>query len=197
MGKCCKWCGRLVGTYDYATVRNTGNDVFRRHKYCRCTVEFITNGKRQNVHTKKWNRQNDLAEKERSKKKNTNENTIINKLLINKPEYRKKFTSITKENKISRSLWRSALEMLEHRSGTKYEDIVFVDSKTGKTLINKNYNKEKETGPNEKMKKMLKKAEPYSIIGIHNHPESFAPSFADLVVCKNLLRKVNSFLLSF
>ena len=47
MGKCCKWCDRLVGTYDYATVRNTGNDVFRRHEHCRCTVEFITNGKKQ------------------------------------------------------------------------------------------------------------------------------------------------------
>ena len=56
MGKCCKWCGRLVGTYDYATVRNTGNDVFRRHEHCRCTVEFITNGKKQNVHMKKWKR---------------------------------------------------------------------------------------------------------------------------------------------
>lgn len=55
--KCCKWCDRLVGTYDYAVVRNTGNDVFRRHKRCRCTVEFITNGKRQNVHTKKWGKE--------------------------------------------------------------------------------------------------------------------------------------------
>ena len=56
MGKCCKWCDRLVGTYDYATVRNTGNGVFRRHEHCRCTVEFITNGKKQNVHMKKWKR---------------------------------------------------------------------------------------------------------------------------------------------
>ena len=53
-GKCCKWCDRLVGTYNYEDVRDTGNNVFRRHRHCRCTVEFITNGKRQNVHTKKW-----------------------------------------------------------------------------------------------------------------------------------------------
>lgn len=52
-GKCCKWCDRLVGTYNYEDVQDTGNDVFRRHKHCRCTVEFITNGKRQNIHTKR------------------------------------------------------------------------------------------------------------------------------------------------
>ena len=53
-GHCCEWCEKLVGTYNYEDVRDTGNDVFRRHRHCRCTVEFITNGKRQNVHTKKW-----------------------------------------------------------------------------------------------------------------------------------------------
>ena len=66
-GKCCKWCDRLVGTYEYAAVRNTGNDVFRRHKYCRCTVEFITNGKRQNVHTKKWKNNNINIDKKMNK----------------------------------------------------------------------------------------------------------------------------------
>lgn len=53
-GKCCKWCDALAGTYDYETVKNTGNDVFRRHRFCRCTVEFDPRdgSKRKNVHTK-------------------------------------------------------------------------------------------------------------------------------------------------
>lgn len=55
--KCCKWCSNLEGTYDYADVSNKGNDVFRRHRNCRCTVLYeekkgdkyeVTN-----VHTKK------------------------------------------------------------------------------------------------------------------------------------------------
>ena len=29
---CCKWCQSLEGTYDYGDVRNTGNDVWRRHR---------------------------------------------------------------------------------------------------------------------------------------------------------------------
>lgn len=36
----CDWCKALVGEYDYYEVMNQGNDVFRRHDYCRCIVEF-------------------------------------------------------------------------------------------------------------------------------------------------------------
>ena len=52
---CCKWCADLTGVYEYSRVRNTGNDVFRRHDNCRCTIEFDPGhgGARQNVHTKK------------------------------------------------------------------------------------------------------------------------------------------------
>ena len=55
-GGCCDWCANLAGTYDYETVKATGNDVLRRHRYCRCTVTYDPgNGKRvQNAHTKKW-----------------------------------------------------------------------------------------------------------------------------------------------
>lgn len=36
----CNWCRNLVGEYDYSEVIDQGNDVFRRHDYCRCTVIF-------------------------------------------------------------------------------------------------------------------------------------------------------------
>lgn len=61
-GKCCEWCNRLVGIYDYEKVRNKGNNVFRRHNNCRCVVEYDPHdGKLQNVHTKQW-RDMDAAE---------------------------------------------------------------------------------------------------------------------------------------
>ncbi len=48
----CKWCRALAGVYDYPDVPR---DVYRRHKSCRCVVEYDPGGgKRQNVHTKKW-----------------------------------------------------------------------------------------------------------------------------------------------
>lgn len=36
----CKWCAGLEGVYKYKDVSNTGNDVFRRHEACRCTIIF-------------------------------------------------------------------------------------------------------------------------------------------------------------
>lgn len=36
----CNWCKGLVGEYDYNEVSDQGNDVFRRHDYCRCVVIF-------------------------------------------------------------------------------------------------------------------------------------------------------------
>ncbi len=57
VGKCCEWCSKLAGTYDYEDVRDKGNDVFRRHKNCHCIVSYDPgNGdrRRQNVHTKRW-----------------------------------------------------------------------------------------------------------------------------------------------
>lgn len=55
VGKTCKWCRAMAGVYDYSKVNNTGNDVFRRHANCDCTVVYDPgNGSRtvQNV----WNK---------------------------------------------------------------------------------------------------------------------------------------------
>lgn len=51
-GWCCDWCNEVVGTYTYPDVPE---DVYKRHRYCDCTVEYYPgDGKRQNVHTKEW-----------------------------------------------------------------------------------------------------------------------------------------------
>lgn len=50
---CCGWCSSLAGTYDYEDVRDTGNDVFRRHERCKCIVDYVCDGKKQDVWSKK------------------------------------------------------------------------------------------------------------------------------------------------
>lgn len=51
-GKCCDWCEEVAGEYEYP---NVPKDVYRRHRFCRCTVEYFPgDGRKQNVHTKKW-----------------------------------------------------------------------------------------------------------------------------------------------
>lgn len=51
---CCEWCEKLAGTYDYAEL-SPGDDVYRRHEYCRCKVIFKSGRQRQDVWSKnKW-----------------------------------------------------------------------------------------------------------------------------------------------
>lgn len=53
--KCCSWCRNLAGEYDYPDIPH---DVYRRHENCRCVVEYDPgDGRRQNVHTKRWTSQ--------------------------------------------------------------------------------------------------------------------------------------------
>ena len=52
----CEWCQNLEGTYTYDEVKAAGNDVWRRHDSCRCTVEYVPDrsGRRQDVWSKRW-----------------------------------------------------------------------------------------------------------------------------------------------
>ena len=62
--KCCSWCSALAGVYDYADVKNAGNDVYKRHNNCHCQVLYNPGDgskRRQNVHTRSW--EDDRAER--------------------------------------------------------------------------------------------------------------------------------------
>lgn len=49
---CCDWCDAIDGVYDYS---EAPDDIYRRHRYCRCTVEYDPGkSKKQNVWTKQW-----------------------------------------------------------------------------------------------------------------------------------------------
>lgn len=55
MGRCCKLCQELLGTYDYEKVRKGNKEVFWRHTSCRCQVLYQPgDGRVQNAHTKRW-----------------------------------------------------------------------------------------------------------------------------------------------
>lgn len=39
---CCKWCDQMAGRYYYDEVSDSGNDVWRFHENCHCTIDFYT-----------------------------------------------------------------------------------------------------------------------------------------------------------
>ena len=49
-------------------------------------------------------------------------------------EYRNKFDRITNNINVNRTLYAKAKELLNHRSGTRYEDMYWVDAITGEVL---------------------------------------------------------------
>lgn len=80
-GKCCKWCDKLAGIYDYPAPK----DVYRRHDNCDCTVTYISEKGAQDVHTKDMLKAKEL--KERIEKLSNTAVTIPNKLEDVKKEY--------------------------------------------------------------------------------------------------------------
>lgn len=63
VGKPCKWCKSLAGSYDYPDVPD---DVYKRHSNCRCTVDYNPgSGRRQNVHSKQWSAEKKAAAEKR------------------------------------------------------------------------------------------------------------------------------------
>ena len=94
---------------------------------------------------KEWKgKQEELSEREREDERyGRNKSTAINKTYIESGEYRKKFDKMTDNEEVNRVLYQKAKEMLYHRSGTNFEDMVWVDGNTGKII----FIKQNETKP--------------------------------------------------
>lgn len=63
-GGACRWCKALAGSYNYP---DAPADVYRRHQNCRCIVTYDPgDGRRQNVHSKKWTPEEEFEQAERA-----------------------------------------------------------------------------------------------------------------------------------
>lgn len=187
----CKICKGLDGKVFNVTDMMPGENAPPMHPQCHCTtaphwdkeeyeqwLDYLDKGGTTEERKKIKNK-----EKEESKRKYQYENTVILKQYIDSPAYRRKFDSISEDGKVNRMAWQMSKEMLNHRSGSKYEDLAFIDYTTRKGLLNKGYDAESRAMPSKNMIKMLNKAEKGTIVAIHNHPGSSVPSLADLMVC--------------
>lgn len=80
-------------------------------------------------------------------------------------------------------MWNIAKDILNHRSGTRFEDLAFINTVNGQYAVNKDYHVEYKAKMNKPMKKLLAESEERTIIAIHNHPGSSVPSIPDIRVC--------------
>ena len=207
---CCKWCQALEGTYDYADVRDTGNDVWRRHRDCKCIVEYDPgDGRRQNAHTKTWSQADDhrkkiedaermmeerikINEQNKEDKKaaeqsrrnpGDNTSTVISPKIETK-EYEDKMKLLGENDKVTAIMVHQARTSLYHRNGTLQEDMVYINPETNIFLVQRSYNKDSECLPTKKMIQMVTD-NPGEIIAMHNHPRNMLPSYKDLLSAQN------------
>lgn len=96
--KCCDWCSSLAGRFRYPA--EIPDDVFRRHKSCRCIVDYDPDGTEknfQNVHTKYWQSAEERAKIEARKTVGlSKERRIAARAMANGPR-RGALTAVTAE----------------------------------------------------------------------------------------------------
>ena len=107
-----------------------------------------------------------------------NKDTVINNTYINSGEYKNKFDKITDNKKVSRVLYSKAKEMLQHRSGTKIEDMYWIDGNTGE-IVASALNEQKESSVVYADTINRKIQGKNNLIVMHTHPSSMPPSIED------------------
>lgn len=117
---------------------------------------------------------------EQSKLSVDNPQSVVNNSMLKSADYRRLYDKLGENSKITRRIFQQAKSILQHRSGSNFEDLMFIDSVTGKSLTRTDYNKERQCVPSKAMKRMVYSTQPYTIIGLHNHPSSTVPSLDDI-----------------
>ena len=106
----------------------------------------------------------------------------VNFSLVNSKAYHDKFTGLSPHRAVNEALYKQATKMLEHRSGTEYEDIVMLDSRTGVLLMANatasGANKFRAGLTYEQSVLLRELNRSFEIL--HNHPSSTLPSMADI-----------------
>ena len=107
-----------------------------------------------------------------------NKSTIIDHSYISSGEFRRKFDLITNHSKVNKVLYTKAKEMLLHRSGTRYEDMYWFESDTGKILAKEtNSIEEEQILYSDSIQRAI--SGKTNVIAMHTHPCSMPPSIAD------------------
>ena len=106
----------------------------------------------------------------------------INQEYINSQEYAERFNGITGSEKADKAIAREAQRMLNHRSGSNYEDLAFIDMDSGRVIKRITDRKEVRSVPYDKSTISLIEKEQRKgtrIVTIHNHPNNSPPSIDD------------------
>lgn len=118
------------------------------------------------------------------KKSRLGQPNTVNFDLINSAEYKQKFYGITNDAEIDNIIYKKSKDVLAHRNNTFYEDMHLIDINSKQVVGSQTHSSvPQEVIYNKSLERAIKNHLPYSLISIHNHPESKPPSGADFVSC--------------
>lgn len=209
-GKCCDWCNKVVGVHDYEKVREKGNDVFRRHNYCRCMVEYDPgDGKVQDVHTKKISDRNDAEQRiENSRAYEERTKTREKELRESRKTIGFKDTEIAKEQRIQNSkeltpkdlnrmslaeLQRTAKEIAEEYYKTGLSGISFPDDADYSEIAEALSKSGSRTSLKKDILSMQKKMRNSDRISLENTSESSTIKLQDTLIHKSVGAKSQNY----
>lgn len=189
-GDVCPICKGLDDKHFKVDDMMPGENAPPMHPNCHCSIaaymdneayeEWINSYQEHGLNFEDWKAS---RESEESKKKYKYADTVVKKSLLTSSEYRKKFNQVSGNSKVNRRAWNISKDMLNHRSGTRFEDLAFINVVNGQYAVNKAYDVESKAKMNKPMKQLLEESESGTVIAIHNHPGSSVPSIPDIRVC--------------
>lgn len=123
------------------------------------------------------------TEKGITNKKSANTNNKVDLSYITSSDFANKFIGISGDTNIDNLLYKCAVSMLTHRSGTNLEDSYLISS-VSKTIIAKQVSSKTELAVdvNKSIQQAVLASDQFTIYSIHNHPSNIPPSGADLAV---------------
>ncbi len=124
-------------------------------------------------------RDNGIKMEQEYSTKSTPEHDFGVKVDYESETYINRLFQLEESEQVTHSIVNETKAILKHRNNTKYEDLVFINS-DGKVLKQTEYNVESSVAPTIDMLEMLKNNREYTVIAIHNHPESSFMSYDDL-----------------
>lgn len=165
------------------------------HPFCRSTLvnmhnkdwrpsQRLDNESKQKISWQTYEEWKDRLEQNQEikiSKKDINNDYSVNRNLVNSKEYHDKFEKLPLSKQVKENLYIESKKILEHRDGTHYEDLVILDSRTGKEIVsNRSTDNNLRTGlSKEDYEKVMSRSG--EIILLHNHPGGGRPSIADIM----------------
>lgn len=107
-----------------------------------------------------------------------NKTTLVDHTYISQGGFKRKFDNISNNKELSRLLYQLSKTMLEHRAGTKFEDMYWIDLDTITVVAQEtNSSSEERIDYSQNTIRTIQKYD--GLLTIHSHPNSFPPSIDD------------------